>query len=113
MNKEIRKRLREDFIKFIKSQTILGVAIGILIGQAFAKLINSIIEGLLMPVLELFFPGDITWQHITLSLGKLHIKIGLVIAATLDFLLISLVVFFMIKFVLKEEDKFITRGTNE
>ena len=101
----MKMRLREDFLRFIKSQSILGVAIGILIGQVFAKFINSIIEGLVMPILELFFHGT-QWQRITINIGKVRLNIGIVIASMLDFLIVSIVVFLLIKFILKEEDKF-------
>jgi len=106
MDERVKMRLREDFLRFIKSQSILGVAIGILIGQVFAKFINSIIEGLVMPILELFFHGT-QWQHITINLGQVRLNIGIVIASMLDFLIVSIVVFLLIKFILKEEDRFI------
>ncbi len=106
MDKRIKNKLRDDFLRFIKSQSILGVAIGILIGQVFAKFINSIIEGLVMPILELFFCGT-KWQHITINLGQVHFNIGIVIASMLDFFIVSMVIFLLIKFILKEEDKFI------
>ncbi len=106
MDKRIRSKLREDFLKFIKSQSILGVAIGILIGQVFAKFVNSIIEGLVMPILELFFHGT-QWQYLTVNLGRVHLKIGIIIASMLDFFVVSMVIFLLIKFILKEEDKFI------
>ena len=72
----VKTRLREDFLRFIKSQSILGVAIDILIGQVFAKFVNSLIEGLVMPIIELFF-RDTQWQYITVNLGRAHFKIGL------------------------------------
>ena len=102
----VKTRLREDFLRFIKSQSILGVAIGIVIGQVFAKFVNSVIEGLVMPIIELFF-RDTQWQYITVNLGRVHLKIGIIIASLLDFLVVSAVVFLLIKFILKEEDKFI------
>jgi len=106
MDKGLRIKLHEDFLRFIKSQSILGVAIGIIIGQVFAKFVNSIIEGLVMPIAEPFF-CDTQWQHITLNLGRMHFKIGIVIASILDLFVVSMVVFLLIKFILKEEDKFI------
>lgn len=104
METAIHKRLKEEFFNFIKSQSILGVAIGIVIGQAFAKLITSIIEGLVMPVMELFVPNT-QWENITLGAGRLHFKIGMVIASLLSFFVVSLVVFFVIRFIVKKEDR--------
>jgi large conductance mechanosensitive channel len=104
MDKETPKRLKEEFFNFIKSQSILGVAIGIVVGQAFAKLITGIIEGLIMPVMELFSPGT-QWEDITIGAGRLHFKIGMVIASIANFFVVSLVVFFVIRFIIKKEDR--------
>jgi large conductance mechanosensitive channel len=105
MDKEIPKRLKREFINFLKSQSIIGVAIGIVIGQAFAKLITSIIEGLLMPVMELFASGT-QWENITIGAGRLHFKVGMVIAALINFFVVSLVVFFVIRLILRKEDHY-------
>ena len=80
----VKTRLREDFLRFIKSQSILGVAIGIVIGQVFAKFVNSVIEGLVMPIIELFF-RDTQWQYITVNLGRVHLKIGIIIASPVSY----------------------------
>ncbi len=101
----IRKQIRDEFLKFIKSQSILGVAIGIVIGQALASLINAIVGGLVMPVLELFYQ-DKRWEQVTLNIGHAQLKIGSVIGSMLNFFIVSVVVFFLIKFILKEEGNF-------
>ncbi|MCM8796468.1 MAG: MscL family protein [Candidatus Omnitrophica bacterium] len=99
MEKEI-KRIRDEFITFIKSFGIIGVAIGIVMGQAVAKVINVIVEGLVMPIIGLLLPGD-KWQEAVLPLGRVAIKIGLIIAALIDFFAVSLVVFFTVRYVFK------------
>ncbi len=101
--RELHKHVREEFFQFIKSQSILGVAIGIVIGQAFAALISAIIGGLVMPVLELFF-RDKRWEQIVLNVGHAQLKIGAVIGALLNFFVVSVVVFFIIKFALRKDD---------
>ena len=94
------KELREEFLRFIRSYGVIGVAIGIVMGQAVAKIITVIVEGLVMPVLEVLLPGS-KWQEAILHLWKVNIKIGLIIAAFIDFFTISAVVFFMFKYILK------------
>lgn len=96
------KELRESFLKFIKSYGVVGVAVGIVMGQALAKLITMIVEGLVMPVLEMVLPGQ-RWQEAILRLGRVNIKLGIIIAAAIDFFAISLVVFFLVKYILKVE----------
>lgn len=95
-------RIKEEFLRLIKSYGVVGVAIGIVMGQAVAKVITVIVEGLVMPVLETILPGE-KWQEAVLHLGKINIKLGLIIAAFIDFFAISLVVFFLVKYILKVE----------
>ena len=96
------KELREEFLRFIKSYGVIGVAIGIVMGQAVAKIITVIVEGLVMPVLEVLLPGS-KWQEAVLHLWKVNIKIGLIIAAFIDFFTISAVIFLLVKYILKIE----------
>lgn len=96
------KKIKEEFASFIKSYGVLGVAIGIVMGQAVAKVITVVVEGLVMPILEVVLPGN-KWQEAVLHLGRVDIKLGLIIAALIDFICISVVVFFMVKYILKVE----------
>jgi large conductance mechanosensitive channel len=97
------KQIHEEFKKFIKSYGVISVAIGIVMGQAVAKVINVIVEGLVMPLLEIVLPGN-KWQEAVLHIGRISIKLGLIIAALIDFFAISLVVFFLVKYILRIEE---------
>jgi len=96
------KGIKEEFLRFIKSYGVIGVAIGIVMGQAVAKIINVTVEGLIMPVLEVLLPGN-KWQEAILHIGKINIKLGLIIAALIDFFAVSLVVFFFVRYILRVE----------
>jgi len=97
-------KIKEEFRKFMRSYGVLGVAIGIVMGQAVAKVITAIVEGLVMPILALFLPGD-TWQAAVFSLGRVNFKPGLMIAAFIDFFAIAVVLFFLAKYIIKVEPK--------
>ena len=96
------KNLREEFLRFVKSYGVAGVAIGIVMGQAVAKVVTAIVEGLVMPIIELILPGN-KWQEAVLHLGRVNIKLGLIIGALLDFFAIAVVVFFLVEYILKLE----------
>jgi large conductance mechanosensitive channel len=96
------KEIKEEFIRFIKSYGVIGVAVAIVMGQAVAKLVTVIVEGLVMPILEVVLPGN-KWQEAVLHLGRANIKLGLIIAAFIDFFAISLVVFFLVRYILNIE----------
>lgn len=96
------KEIKEEFLGFIKSYGVVGVAIGIVMGQAVAKVITVIVEGLVMPIIEVILPGS-RWQEAVFYLGRANVKVGLIIAALIDFFAISVVVFFVVRYVLKIE----------
>jgi len=97
-------KIAQEFLKFIESYGIMGVAIGIVMGQAVAKVITVIVEALIMPLLEVMLPGN-KWQEAVFHIGRVNIKVGLIIAALIDFFAISLIVFFVVKYILKVETK--------
>lgn len=95
-------RIKREFLSFIKSYGVIGVAIGIVMGQATAKIINVIVEALVMPIIGVILPGQI-WQEAVIHLGKVNIKIGMIIAAIIDFTAIALAVFLFVKYILRLE----------
>ncbi len=96
-------KLKEEFAAFIRTYGVIGIAIGIVMGNAVAKIVNAIVEGLIMPLIEMLLPGP-KWQDAVLHMGRASIKIGIIIAAFIDFFAIALVVFFMVKYVLRIEE---------
>lgn len=96
-------KLKEEFFEFIRTYGVISVAIGIVMGNAVAKIINAIVEGLIMPLIEMVLPGP-KWQEAVIHLGRANIKIGVVIAAFIDFFAIAIVVFFMVKYILRVEE---------
>ena len=100
--REKMKEIRKEFLSFLTSYGVIGVAIAIVMGQAVAKLVTAIVEGIVMPVLEMILPGN-KWQEAVLLVGHARIKIGLVIAAFLDLFVISAVIFFLVRYILRLE----------
>jgi len=96
-------KIKEEFVQFMRSYGVIGVAIGIVMGNAVAKVITGIVEGLIMPIIEVILPGP-KWQDALLHLGRVNIKVGLIIAAFVDFFAIAIVVFFMFKYILKVDE---------
>jgi large conductance mechanosensitive channel len=77
-----------DFKDFIAKGNVIDLAVAVVIGGAFGKIVTALVSGLVMPLVGYVLPkGD--WQ--TWVLGKF--QIGSVLGAMVDFLLIALVVF--------------------
>lgn len=96
------RSLKEEFSKFLRSYGVVGIAVGIVMGQAVAKVITVFVEGLVMPLIGMVLPGE-KWQEAVFYIGKAHIKFGLIIAALIDFFAVSLAVFFFVRYILNIE----------
>ena len=86
-----------QFFDFLKTFGIIGLAIAFVIGQASSKLITSLVEDIINPLIGLFLPSGSLEQlsaKITSVSGAIsEFKYGDFIANIIDFLIIALVVF--------------------
>lgn len=83
--------IKDEFKTFIMKGNVVDLAIAVVIGGAFGKIVSAFVEGLVMPLVGYVLPkGD--WQ--AWALGKF--QIGKVLGATVDFLVIALVVFLVL-----------------
>ncbi len=72
---------------------VIDLAVGIIIGGAFGKIVDSAVNDLIMPLLNPVMPqGD--WRTMEVGPG---IKIGSFFAATLDFVILAFVLFLIVK----------------
>jgi large conductance mechanosensitive channel len=78
----------QDFKTFIAKGNVVDLAVGVVIGAAFGKVVTALVEGAIMPLVSYLLPSG-EWQK--LMIGK--IEIGKILAAGVDFLLLALVVF--------------------
>ncbi len=96
--------LQGEFKAFVMKGNVLDLAVAVVIGTAFGKIISSFVDGIVMPLVSYVLPANIKWEEWVL--GKF--RIGPVLGATVNFLIIALVVFlvlikFLGKFMKKEE----------
>ena len=83
--------VKDEFKAFIMKGNVVDLAIAVVVGCAFGKIVSAFVGGLVMPLVSYVLPkGD--WQVWTL--GKF--EIGKVLAAGVDFIIIALVVFFVL-----------------
>jgi large conductance mechanosensitive channel protein len=87
----------DQFKKFMLETNAFSLAIGVVIGGAVAKLVSALVADLLMPIISLILPGG-AWREFSISLGEGHdpLKIGDIMGATIDFLIIAVVVYVVI-----------------
>lgn len=89
-----------DFKKFISRGSVMDLAIGVIIGGAFTAIVNSLVTNILNPFIGLFL-GKIDLSNLVLKVGGSTFKYGSFINAIINFLIISFVVFLLVKAVSK------------
>lgn len=90
------KGFREEFMAFLNKYGVIGLAIAFIIGGAAGALVSALVADLLMPVITFFIPGG-AWREAVLALGPIQLSIGHFVGAMIDFLVIALVVFVLMK----------------
>ena len=90
----------DEFKKFISRGNVMDMAIGVIIGGAFTAIVNSLVNDVMMPVLSLI-TGGLDFSKLCIVLGEgegaATLNYGAFIAAVINFLLIALVIFMLIK----------------
>lgn len=102
------KNFFEEFKKFISRGNVVDMAVGVIIGSAFTAIVNSLVDDMFMPVLSLVIGGlDIARLSVSFGIGdnSATLKYGSFLSAVINFLLIALVVFCMVKLINTAKDK--------
>ncbi len=90
----------KEFKEFISRGNVVDLAVGVIIGGAFSKIVSSLVNDILMPVIGTFL-GGIDFSNLSLTIGKAKIAYGMFIQNIIDFLIIAFCVFLFVKFVNK------------
>lgn len=80
--------LIQEFKAFIQRGNVVDLAVAVVIGGAFGKIVTALVNGFVMPLVSYVLPQG-EWQK--LVVGKF--EVGALLAATIDFLVIAFVVF--------------------
>jgi large conductance mechanosensitive channel len=83
----------KEFKSFAMRGNVVDLAIGIIIGGAFGKIVSSLVGDILMPIINPLIPGG-DWKTIEFGPG---IKIGSFLGTVLDFIIVAFAIFLMIK----------------
>ncbi|RNE56998.1 large conductance mechanosensitive channel protein MscL [Cryobacterium tepidiphilum] len=86
----------QGFKKFIMRGNVIDLAVAVVVGAAFTAIVNSIVEGILNPLIASMFSADTLAQSLVVDLsGKNDLLFGKVLAAGINFLLVAAVVYFV------------------
>lgn len=90
------KKFMNEFKEFISRGNVMDMAVGIIIGGAFTSIVSSLVEDIINPFLGLFGGMNFDKLHVKL-LGEVTLNYGKFITAVINFLIMALIVFVIIK----------------
>ena len=88
--------LVEEFKNFAFKGNVIDLAVGVIIGAAFGKIIDSLVKNLVMPLVSLLLPGDQSYLGWKFVVGNVEVPYGLFIGEVVNFLIVALALFFFI-----------------
>lgn len=89
----------QEFRAFALKGNVIDLAIGVIIGGAFGKIVDSLVKHIIMPTLGLLLPGEQGYLGWKIVVGAKEIPYGLFIGEMVNFILVALALFlFMVKF---------------
>jgi len=92
------KKIIKEFKEFISRGNVVDLAVGVIIGGAFGKIVTSLVNDILMPLIGIIL-GGLDFTNLKLTIKDASISYGLFLQNVLDFLIVSLCIFIMIKFI--------------
>ncbi|KIL80031.1 large conductance mechanosensitive channel protein MscL [Bacillus badius] len=94
----------KEFKEFALKGNIFDLAIGVIIGAAFGKIVSSLVDDIIMPLVGILV-GGVDLSKLSIKIGNATLAYGAFLQTVLDFLIISLSIFMVIRFFAKFKRK--------
>lgn len=95
----------KEFKEFIAQGNIMDMAVGVIIGAAFGKIVSSLVSDILMPLIGIVI-GGIDFTGLSVKIGEATITYGNFVQNVIDFLIVAICIFIMVKSLEKATKKF-------
>lgn len=96
------------FKNFISRGNVVDMAVGVIVGGAFGKIVTSLVNDMLTPIIGVLL-GGLNFTDLKIKIGNANVLYGNFIQSIIDFLIISVCIFVMVrlfdKFKKKEDKK--------
>ncbi|MEN6443067.1 MAG: MscL family protein [Methanoregula sp.] len=91
---------QDEFMEFLKKYQVIGLAVAFVIGTAATAMVTALVKDIIMPVVGAVAPGG-DWQTAVLPVGPIKFMAGDFVGAVINFVIIAVVVFMLVKYVMK------------
>jgi large conductance mechanosensitive channel len=85
----------KEFKDFAMRGNVMDLAIAVIIGGAFGKIVTSLVNDMIMPIIGMFIGNS--FASLSVNINGVDIKYGSFVQATIDFIIIAFVIFMVIK----------------
>ncbi len=99
---EQKKSFMQEFMDFLNKYGVIGLAVAFVMGAAVTKLVTALVTDLIMPIIGALVPGG-DWRSATLNVGNIKFMIGDFAGVLIDFIIIAVVIFMIVKAIVKEK----------
>lgn len=94
----IMKKIFNEFKEFISKGNVIDMAVGVIIGSAFSKIVTSLVNDIIMPLIGIII-GGLDFTSLSITVKDSEILYGSFIQNIVDFLIIALCIFTVIKII--------------
>ncbi|MED3550841.1 large conductance mechanosensitive channel protein MscL [Cytobacillus praedii] len=88
-----------EFKKFALRGNVLDLAVGVIIGAAFGKIVSSLVDDIIMPLVGVLIGGGIDFSSLAITVGKAEVKYGAFVQTIVDFLIIAFSIFIFVRII--------------
>lgn len=88
----------KEFKDFIARGNVMDLAVGVIVGSAFSKIVSSLVDNILTPLLGIFL-GGVDFSGLSIVVKKANINYGMFIQNTIDFFITAFCIFLIVKFI--------------
>ncbi|MEE1169708.1 MAG: large-conductance mechanosensitive channel protein MscL [Anaerovoracaceae bacterium] len=86
----------KEFKEFAFKGNVLDLAVAVIIGAAFGKIVTAVVDNLLMPIIGVLM-GGVDFSGLAITVGEAKIGYGMVIQSIIDFLIVAFCIFLVVK----------------
>ena len=94
------KKIINEFKTFIERGNVVDLAVGVVMGSAFSKIVTSVVDDLLMPIMGIVIGGH-DFSNLSIKVGESTIRYGSLINNIINFFIIAFCIFLLVKFINK------------
>lgn len=100
ISKDVVFNFLEEFKKFAFKGNVIDLSVGMIIGSAFSKIVSSLVDNIIMPIISIIMPSNNTYKDWSIVVLNKPIPYGVFFSDIVTFLITSFALFFFVKNIL-------------